>query len=169
MNSSVLENASAISPLPAVQNNLSKAKASANTLQSTKVHNLKISSETKTKPDNNVQTVAKVQSTLPKVYSIPTNSQQAKSTDTKLQTTKSKTSVNEPTKTIDLSSLSAVLEDGKNKDDKSTIINDATDKKHTSDTNSQNTSTFTFQNNKFININYFIFYFLCNYRNFITT
>lgn len=152
----------AASPQPAVQTDLnySGSKIVQPTTQfrnsGVKTYNLKLTAENKTKPENNVQTASKFHSTLPKTYSPPMNLQQSQSTDINLQTVTIKGPVrNEPTKTIDLSSLSAVLEDGKNNDEKSIVAaNDVIEEKSkfSSDHNPQNTSSlFCFKINDFKN------------------
>lgn len=92
--------------------------------------------ENKTKVDNVIPIVTKNQSTLLKTNSPSTNSQQIQCSDTTVQSTASEGSFNEPNKTIDLSSLSAELEDGKLIEEKRTTVDD----KSNSDSKSQNTS-----------------------------
>lgn len=108
-----------------------------------KANNSKFTPENKTKPDNSVQTNSKFQPALSKSSSPPPNSQQLLCTDTKPQTTTFVgLPMNESSKTIDLSSLSAVLEE-KNKEETSTaVMNDITDDKSKSDHKPQNTSMY---------------------------
>lgn len=96
--------------------------------------------ENKTKVDNIVPTASKNQST----YSQPTNSQQTQCSETTVQsTTFQGPSENESNKTIDLSSLSAELEDGNLVEEKSiTVIND---EKSYSDCKTQSTSIILIQ------------------------
>lgn len=133
-----------------IQTNL--AYTSPKTVQSTtqfpntnaKPYTSKFTPETYTKPDNSIQAISKVQPTLPKTLSSsPVNPQQTLSVDTKPQTMTLKgPSKNEPPKNIDLSSLSAVLDDGGNKDENSVVLNVIPDENSKSiiDQNSQITS-----------------------------
>lgn len=110
-----------------------------------KPYTSKFTPEIKTKADNSVQAISKGQPTLPKTLcSSPANSQQTLSLDSNPQTMTLKgPSRNEPKNNIDLSSLSAVLDDGENKDEKSVVVlNDTSDENSKSniDQNPQNTS-----------------------------
>lgn len=160
INSTMLDKVSAASPPPVVQTNLtstgSKTVQSITQFQnsSSKTYNLKFTAEDKTKPDSSVQTATKFPPTFPEIYSPPMNLQQSQNTDINSQTTTFKGPVkNEPTKTIDLSSLSAVLEDGKNKEEKSIVVsNDVIEEKSklSSDHKPQNSSNlFYFKINDF--------------------
>lgn len=129
INSSVLENVPTASSQSAAQNNLTCATP--NTVQSTsqlqntdvKTYNSKFTVDNKKKPENNMPAGSKIPSQPPKTNTSVMNSQQPISADTKIQTTTVKgPSVNEPTKSIDLSSLSAVLEDGKAKEENTTAM-----------------------------------------------
>lgn len=142
---------------PEVQNN--STFANSKTIQSSpqfqnagaKVFNSKLTTENKTKSDNGVQTVSKYQPPLQKTYSPPMNSQQTHgTTDSKPQITAFKGSPrNDSTKSIDLSSISNVLEDVKNKDEKSAAMsNDTTDEKSKSNSDHKQQTT----SNLFISI-----------------
>ncbi|KAE9544096.1 hypothetical protein AGLY_001785 [Aphis glycines] len=138
INSSISDKVSGASPQHAVQgssNNASpKLVQSENQCQngSAQVCNLKLTFENKIKTDNDVQTISTTQPTLPKTYSPPINSQQTLcTTDTKQQTTATLgLPKNESTKNIDLSTLSSVLDDGKNTEEKSIVVsNELTEEK----------------------------------------
>lgn len=75
--------------------------------------------ENKTKDENIVPTASKNQSTLPTNYPQPTNSQQTQCSETTVQSTTYQGPENESNKTIDLSSLSAELQDGNLVEEKS--------------------------------------------------
>lgn len=129
-----LDNVSTDSSTPAVQN----THESCNVVQSTQLQassekacNSKCTSENKIVPDSSEETISKCQSTSPKTNSPPTNFQETSFVDISLQTNTVKpSSKNESSKTIDLSSLSAVLEDGQNKEKKhSSAPNNVTDEK----------------------------------------
>jgi len=147
INSSSSDKMSRASPQHAVEDNSNNASSklvqSENQCQnaSTKEFNSKITLENKIQPDNNEQTISTLQST----YSPPINSQQIHcTTDTNNQTTATlELPKSETTKNIDLSTLSTVLDDGKNKEEKSTVLsNDLIEEKSksNSDHRPQNTS-----------------------------
>lgn len=141
INSAMSDKVLAASPPSIVQTNLTPIESK--TVQSTtqfqnsgsKSYNLNFTAEDKIKPNNSVQTAM----TFPKSYSPPMNLQQPQNTDVNPQTTTFKGPVrNEPTNTIDLSSLSAVLEE-----EKSIVVsNDVIEEKSklSSDHKLQNTS-----------------------------
>lgn len=152
INSSISDKMSGASPQHAVQgssNNASpKLVQSENQCQngSTQVCNPKLTTfENKIKTDNDGQTISTIQPTLPKTYSPPINSQQTLcTTDTNQQTTATlELPKNESTKNIDLSTLSSVLDDGKNTEEKSIVVsNELTEEKLKSNSHHklQNTS-----------------------------
>lgn len=105
---------SAASPQPAVQNNVdhTPSKSGQPIAQLPNADAKVFIPDNKTNPESSAQTSSKCQPTLPKTCSPPTNSQQTpQHMDSKVA------SVNEPTKDIDLSSLSAALNDEKNKEE----------------------------------------------------
>lgn len=107
------------SPPLAVQNIHESSKVVKSTelqVSGAKACNLKCTAENKLVLDNSELTVAKFQSTSLKTNSPPLHSEEASCVDTTLpKNTLKPSSKTELSKTIDLSSLSAVLEDGKNK------------------------------------------------------
>lgn len=147
INSSISDKMSGASPQHAVQDNSNNASPtlvqSENQCQnaSTKEYNSKLTLENKMKTDDNGQTISKLQPTC----SSPINSQQMlQTTDTNQQTiTTLGLPKSESTKTIDLSTLSTVLDDEKNKEEESTVMsNEIVEEKSTSssDHKQQNTS-----------------------------
>lgn len=129
INSSISDKMSGASPQHAVQGNSNNASPklvqSENQCQtsSAKVCNSKLTLENKIKTDNGGQTISTIQPTLPKTNSPPINSQQTLCTsDTNQQTTATVgLPRSESIKNIDLSTLSSVLDDGKNKEEKSIV------------------------------------------------
>lgn len=116
-NSSISDKLSSASQ-PAVQSNLTltSPQAAQSPTQvpcsGAQIGNSIITSENKTKPEKICQSSSTCQSAIP--ITSPTNIQINTCTDSKPPITlKGSTSKNEPTKTIDLSSLSTVLEDEK--------------------------------------------------------
>jgi len=151
INSSISDKMSGSSPQHAVQgssNNASpKLVQSENQCQngSAQVCNPKLTLENKMNTDNDGQTISTTQPTLPKTYSPPINSQQTPCiADTNQQTTATLgLPKNESTKNIDLSTLSSVLDDGKNTEEKSIVVpNELTEEKLKSNSHHkpQNTS-----------------------------
>lgn len=147
INSSISDKTSGASPQHEVQDNSNNASPklvqSENQCQnaSTKEYNSKLTLENKMKTDGSGQAISKFQPT----YSPPINSQQMLcTTDTNQQTTTTLgLPKSESTDNIDLSTLSTVLDDGKNKEEKSTdVSNDLIEEKSTSnsDLRPQNTS-----------------------------
>jgi len=147
MNSSISDKMSGTSPQHSVQDNSNNASPklvqSENQCQntSTKEYNSKLTLENKMKTDDSGQT----KSTCQPIYSPPINSQKTLcTTDTNQQTTVTlELSKSESTKNIDLSTLSTVLDDGDNKEEKSTAeSNDLIEEqsKSNSDHKPQNTS-----------------------------
>jgi len=147
INSSSSDKMSGASPQHAVEDNSNNASLkliqSENQCQndSTKEFNPKLTLENKIQPDNSGQII----STLQPTYSPPINSQKMLcTTDTNQQTTDTlELPKSESTKNIDLSTLSTVLDDGKNKEEKSTVLsNDLIEEKSksNSDHRPQNTS-----------------------------
>lgn len=143
INSSSSDKMSGTSPQHAVEDNSNNASPklvqSENQCQNASTKELTL--ENKIQPDNSEQTI----STLQPTYSPPINSQQMLcTTDTNPQTTATlEIPKSESTKNIDLSTLSTVLDDGKNKEEKSTVLsNDLIEEKSksNSDHRPQNTS-----------------------------
>lgn len=117
-NSSISGKVSSASSRPAVESNPTvtnpQVAQSPTQVQSSdaQIGNSMLISGNKTKPENSGQSSSKCQSILP--ITSPTILQSNTCTDEKLPTTlKGSPSKNEPTKTIDLSSLSTALEDEK--------------------------------------------------------
>lgn len=116
---SISDKVPAASSQPEVQNNVnySNSKTVQPTTQLQNAGAKVYTSENKINSNNSVQTDPKGQPTLPKTYSPPPmNSQKTPCIDTK------EASINEPTKNIDLSSLSAALNDGKIEEEPSTVV-----------------------------------------------
>ncbi|VVC42517.1 Hypothetical protein CINCED_3A018464 [Cinara cedri] len=133
INSAITDNADC--PQPIVEN--SSIFGGPNTVQSTTDATENISKtvfENKAKDDKVVPTTSKVQSELPKTFTPSTNSQEAQCSDITVQSSTSQGPSNELDTTIDLSSLSAELEDGKLTEEKYTSV----DNKSNSDCQPQN-------------------------------
>jgi len=150
ISSSISDKMSGASPQHAVQDNSNNASPklvqSENECQnaSAKEHNSKPTPENKIKIDNSGQTISTFQPTLSKTNSSPISSQQILgTTDTNQQsTTTLELPKSESTKNIDLSALSTVLDDEKNKEEKPGMSNDLIEEnsKSNSDHSPQNTS-----------------------------
>lgn len=152
---SISDKVSVASPQHADQDNTTKETPklvqSENQFQdaSAKVDSSKLTCENQIKTDNSGQNISTIQPTLPNTNlpSPPLNSLQLVCTiDTNQQTTSTvELPRSESTKNIDLSTLSTVLDDGKNKEEKAIIVsNDEIEEKTktNSDNKPQNTSKF---------------------------
>jgi len=142
INSSISDKMSGTSSQHAVEDNSNNAspKLVQSENASTKEYYSKLTLENKMKTDSSGQSISKFQPT----YSPPINSQQMLCTTDANQQTTSTLGLpkSESTKNIDLSTLSSVLDDGKNKEEESTVMsNEIIEEKSTcsSDHKPQNT------------------------------